>query len=284
VAALPGGAALPPAHPAVTGSAGTGGAGGGDLAAATAKLEARLAQSPGDESGWTLLAQSYEFQGRSADAAAARDHRLPAGAGTVRAGSGAGAMPAPTAVPALAALPLAEIAASFGGSAAPRGPAGGGGTPAPGTGGAGNAGAAGSGPPGAPASLEDLAERARRARDFPRAVEAFGKLAAQGRMSADLWADYADAVGAANGNLDRRSEPMIRKALALDPRHPKALWLLGSLQVEQHDYRSALASWQALLAALPKDSPDVRLVSANIGEAQAKLAEPATAAVRRAAP
>src|SRR3984885_13913576 len=40
---------------------------------ATAGLEARLARQGGSASDWTLLAQSYEFLGRTADAQRARE-------------------------------------------------------------------------------------------------------------------------------------------------------------------------------------------------------------------
>ena len=43
-----------------------GGENGGDLDAAIEKLRARLAANPDDAEGWRLLAQSYEFLGRTA--------------------------------------------------------------------------------------------------------------------------------------------------------------------------------------------------------------------------
>ena len=120
--------------------------------------------------------------------------------------------------------------------------------------------------------LEIEAQAARRARDFPRAIAAFEKLASQGRMSADLWADYADAVGAANSGL-AQAEPQIRRALELDPRHAKALWLLGSLQTEKGDPAAAVSTWDALLAVLPEDSSDAKLVADNRREAQSLLGQ-----------
>lgn len=127
-------------------------------------------------------------------------------------------------------------------------------------------------------ALEAEAQTARRDRDFPRAVAAFERLAELPGMTADLWADYADALGAARGGLEA-SESQIRDALSLDPKHPKALWLLGSLQTERRDYGAAMATWQSLLAVLPPESSDARLVSDNLQEAHAALgAGPATAA------
>lgn len=214
-------------QPAMAGGGGASTA-GGDMNAAIARLEAKLAKSPNDPAGWQLLAQSYDFVGRSADAASAR----------ARAGGTPGSMVAaaasmPSAMPTAATTATADTAA---------------------------------GDP-----LAEAAEKARRERDFPRAVTAFKQLAARGRMNADLWADYADAVAAVNGKLDNASEPMISRALALDPRHIKALWLLGSLQEQRRDRRAALATWQTLAQLLPADSPDARLIAANIAEASAAL-------------
>ena len=49
-------------------------------------LERRLAAGGGNDGDWELLAKSYEFLSRPADAAAARQKRLPAGAGAAPAG------------------------------------------------------------------------------------------------------------------------------------------------------------------------------------------------------
>lgn len=56
--------------------------GAGSMATAVANLESRLARGAGTADDWELLGKSYEFLGRSADAAMARAHRLPA-SGTV---------------------------------------------------------------------------------------------------------------------------------------------------------------------------------------------------------
>jgi cytochrome c-type biogenesis protein CcmH len=86
-------------------------------------------------------------------------------------------------------------------------------------------------------------------------------------MSADAWADYADAQATLAGHFTGDAEKSIASALALDPRHPKALWLKASLAHEQHDYRVALATWRQLLSVVPPGSSDARIVEANIAEA-----------------
>ena len=123
------------AHGAAAGAAMTAGrnptSSAGDLGEAVARLESRLARQPDDDAGWELLAQSYEYAGRAADAAGARQRRLPGGAGQFPAAQqataapavagGAGA-PSPAATrPAASAAPLdaatlAAVAASLPGA------------------------------------------------------------------------------------------------------------------------------------------------------------------------
>ncbi len=64
----------------------------GSMDTAVAGLERRLGAGGGSDADWELLARSYEFLGRTDDAAAARRKQLPAGAGA----AGAGAGPAPS--------------------------------------------------------------------------------------------------------------------------------------------------------------------------------------------
>jgi len=52
-------------------------AGAGSMDSAIASLEARLAKGGGSTDDWELLAKSFEFLGRPADAVKARAHQLP---------------------------------------------------------------------------------------------------------------------------------------------------------------------------------------------------------------
>lgn len=238
------GARRPDVDPAVM----TRGQTAGELGAAVAKLEARLATQPDDAPGWDLLVQSYEFAGRAADAAAARQRRLPPvrAGGTATADEGRSTSPDGNA-PRTAGLDPGAIAA-----------------------------VAASLPSGSNALIQQ-AQDARRERDFPRAIAAFEKLSRQGALDAGLWSDYADATAAQHGQLDDISEAMIRKALALEPAHPKALWLLGSLQIQRRDFASALTTWERLLAVIPAESSDARLIAENLAEARAMLGAAAPA-------
>ena len=59
----------------------------GSMDSAVANLEARLAKGGGSAGDWELLAKSFEFLGRPADAARAREHHLPARAAASDAGA-----------------------------------------------------------------------------------------------------------------------------------------------------------------------------------------------------
>jgi cytochrome c-type biogenesis protein CcmH/NrfG len=119
-------------------------------------------------------------------------------------------------------------------------------------------------------TVEDLLARAeehRRNREFKQACELYATLVERGGMSADAWADYADAQASIAGRLAGAPARAIEAALALDPQHPKALWLEASLAHEERRYADALAVWRRLADVVPPDSSDASIVQANIAEA-----------------
>jgi tetratricopeptide (TPR) repeat protein len=133
-------------------------------------------------------------------------------------------------------------------------------------------------PPSAPSSTVSESERAaadnlRKAKRFAEARTAYAALAAQHPGDPDLWADLADSTAAANGgDLESAREP-IDQVLRLAPDHVKGLWLKASLELQRHHYAAAGQIWQKLLALLPPDSEDHRIVAANLSEAQALAAK-----------
>ena len=81
----------------------------------------------------------------------------------------------------------------------------------------------------------------------------------------DLLADYAEAEVLLRG-YDFQGDPARRleRALALDPRHPKALWLAGFAALQSARPERAVERWQALLALLGTDPERARVVEALI--------------------
>lgn len=194
----------------------------GSMDSAVTHLEKRLAGGSGSAEDWELLAKSYEFLGRTADAALARKQQLPAGAGTENAAPAAAVAPPPVQALSLAATQLMSEASA-----------------------------------------------ARAKRDFAAARAAYAKLVARNEMTADAWADYADVTASATGNsLSGQPATYIQNALLLDPNHPKALWLQGSLQHGTHQYAAAVVSWQRLAAVIGNGAADAKLIAANLAEDQ----------------
>jgi len=209
----------------------SGKAAAGSMEAATNVLRARLAAKGGSDADWALLAQSYDFLGRSADAQLARQHKVSAQRSLQDS--------------------MTASAILLGGSQAS--------AMAPGAGAANSKAAA----------LIGQAEEHRRKREFKQACNVYRAVIAAGGMTADAWADYADALasGTASGSLRGEPAAAIDKALALNPKQTKALWLKASLAHEEHRYQDALVTWRALLAVIPPGSSDARIVEANIAEA-----------------
>jgi cytochrome c-type biogenesis protein CcmH/NrfG len=206
----------------------------GSMEAATLALKTRLAVQGGPDDQWELLAQSYDFLGRGAEAKLAREHR------TSSSSDLADAITASTmllSAPHRPASPSSTRQATSGDAT----------------------------------TLIANAEQHRRNREFTEACADYAEVVKLGAMTADTWADYADAQASLAGGLAGEPEKAIANALALDPRHTKALWLKASLAHEQHRYKEALATWRQLLALVPAGSSDARIVEANIAEA-ARLA------------
>ena len=218
----------------------------------TARLAARLEREPNDTGGWVLLAQSYEYLGRKEDATKARARATALGAQP-----GAAMSPAAMSAHATAGIQMGTNANAAGMAAAlaalPRQPV----------------------QAREPTTANDWWARGieqRRKRDFKGAVESFRRATLAAPASADAWADYADALAAANNGDLLKGSAALDKALKLDPRHIKALWLRASLQLQQRNYTAAAKSWQTVLALVPPKSSDARIIRANLEEAKA-LAE-----------
>lgn len=96
---------------------------------------------------------------------------------------------------------------------------------------------------------------------------------------AGLLADYSDAIAAADGGKpDAQSLALIDRALAIDPKQPKALALSGTIAFDRGDYGTAVRQWQKIADALPPDSEFHQQVVANIDEARRRggIAAPRT--------
>ncbi len=109
------------------------------------------------------------------------------------------------------------------------------------------------------------ADKARQNQDLKEAASIYAGLAARGQMTADSWADYADtAASLQHSKLAGEPEAYVAKALALNPRHPKALWLKASADEEAGRFSDAALVWQRLRTVLAANSADAKIVEANL--------------------
>ena len=127
---------------------------------------------------------------------------------------------------------------------------------------------------------------------FDESAEAYAHLVTLVPNDPQVLADYADALGMAQGrSLAGKPFELVKQALAIDPKHHKALALAGTAAFDANDYASAARYWQALADDLPPGSEDEGQVRAMVAEARdkgglpvAKGAPPRTAIAKAAPP
>jgi cytochrome c-type biogenesis protein CcmH len=102
------------------------------------------------------------------------------------------------------------------------------------------------------------------------AVGAFEKAVNLISYDPQLYADYADALAVTNGGkFDAKSNELVEKALKIDPNHPKALLLAGTIAFKNADYAKAIKVWEHLQPLIAKeDSALMQDVANNIAEAK----------------
>ena len=111
------------------------------------------------------------------------------------------------------------------------------------------------------------------------AAETFARASSlQQDSNAELLADYADALAMANGrNMAGKPYELVKKALELQPKLQKALWLAGTATYQSANFEATLGYWKRLLEIFPKGSENYVQMQKNIGEIQQKLGMPVDA-------
>lgn len=113
---------------------------------------------------------------------------------------------------------------------------------------------------------------------FKEASEAYEHLAKLAPNEPDVLADYADALGMAQGRkLAGRPAELARQALAIDPKHKKALALAGTAAMDSGDFAGATRHWEALARELAPGSPDETEVRAILADIRRKASAPSLA-------
>jgi cytochrome c-type biogenesis protein CcmH len=112
-------------------------------------------------------------------------------------------------------------------------------------------------------------QRLRVERRFAEAADRFRAAVEADPADADSWADLADCAAAAAGRDLSAGRDAIARALAIEPRHRKALWLRASLELQEGRYAAAAATWRELQPLVAAGTSDARVIAANIAEAEA---------------
>jgi cytochrome c-type biogenesis protein CcmH len=109
---------------------------------------------------------------------------------------------------------------------------------------------------------------------FTEAADAYARADALIPNNASLLADYADTLAMAQGRkLEGAPAALIQRALAIDPKHKKALALAATVTLETHDLDASIAYWRRLAAELPAGSDEARQVADVIAEVDAAKRE-----------
>ena len=118
-----------------------------------------------------------------------------------------------------------------------------------------------------------LAEALRMKGDLAGSAEAFAKAAQHfSPPSARLLADYADVlVSLKGGEFGPEPVALLTRALAIDPRDPKSLALMGAAQYRNGDLKSALTTLRTLRDLLPPDSGQAGAIGEAIGRIETTL-------------
>ena len=110
------------------------------------------------------------------------------------------------------------------------------------------------------------------------ALKAYEKASNLRKDDPTLLADYADSL-AVNNDSNLEGEPMklVQRALKLDPKNLKALYLAGTYDFNKKDYAGAVKMWEKLADAGPPGNVFVNQVQPAIAEARSLAGLPPAA-------
>ena len=110
------------------------------------------------------------------------------------------------------------------------------------------------------------------------ALKAYAKASSLRKDDPTLLADYADSL-AVNNNSELEGEPMklVDRALHLDPKNLKALYLAGTYAFNKKDYASAITFWEKLVQVGPPGNAFANQVEPAIAEARTLAGMPPAA-------
>jgi cytochrome c-type biogenesis protein CcmH len=105
---------------------------------------------------------------------------------------------------------------------------------------------------------------------FAESASAYARATQINPGKAEYWSSLGEArVMAGSGNVPREAKLAFDKAVALDPKDPRARYFLGVARDMSGDHKGAIDDWLALLADTPPGAPweaDVRRLVTDIGK------------------
>jgi cytochrome c-type biogenesis protein CcmH len=108
---------------------------------------------------------------------------------------------------------------------------------------------------------------------LPEAAAAYDRAYKLNPTDPSMLADYADVLAMVNGrSLEGRPEQLVKEALKLDPKHQKALSLVGTAAFNRGEFMAAAEWWKKLLETVPPGSQPATSIQANIDQALAEAA------------
>ena len=109
---------------------------------------------------------------------------------------------------------------------------------------------------------------------FRESADAYARLVKLVPNDAQVLADYADALGMAQGRtLEGKPAELVQEALRLEPTNKKALALAGTVALDRGDFAAAKQYWSTLAAQLPPDSSDAKQVQAILEDIDGRAAK-----------
>lgn len=111
--------------------------------------------------------------------------------------------------------------------------------------------------------------------DPAKARDAYARAAALQPGSLPAATAYAAAVLQSEGNdrpVSAQAEVALRRVLAIDPKEPSALFLMGRAASEKQDWPAALGWFESLQAALPAEDQRLSVVAGILAELRQRLA------------
>ncbi len=110
---------------------------------------------------------------------------------------------------------------------------------------------------------------------FPEAAKAYRHALQLDGKDPDLLSSYADVlIMVHDGEFTDEVGDLLDQALAVEPQHPKALWLRGHWRFRHGNYQGAIEDWQTVVQALPPGDENAVTINRQINVARSRLGEP----------